>query len=271
MRFTALDGMNLRDGSLVTTANKFVDESAPFDVDRLALKIDADIATAYGNLGVTDHMEVGFAAPLVALRLDGSRVNTYRGQTFTQAKATATAIGLADLVVRTKYTLFDEDGQGLAAAVDVRLPTGRQQDLLGTGSVSTRLSAIGSIEGQRMSAHANAGIALGGLAREVSYGAAFATAATPRVTLTAELLGRWVDSGGRIESVIAPHPTLAGVETIRLASGSARLQTLTLAPGLKWNVTDTWVLVANVSLPLTNGGLTAPITPFFGFDYSLQR
>jgi hypothetical protein len=40
---------------------------------------------------------------------------------------------------------------------------------------------------------------------------------------------------------------------------------------VKWNVTDTWVLVANVALPLTNGGLTTPITPFFGIDYSLQR
>src|SRR5262245_36006006 len=35
LRFTSLDGRNLRDGSLVTTANQFVDESAPFDVDRL--------------------------------------------------------------------------------------------------------------------------------------------------------------------------------------------------------------------------------------------
>src|SRR5215510_11767191 len=39
--FTSLDGRNLRDGSLVTTANQFTDESTPFDVDRLALDIDA--------------------------------------------------------------------------------------------------------------------------------------------------------------------------------------------------------------------------------------
>src|SRR5712691_1205777 len=101
LRFTSLDGASLRDGSIVTTANQFVDETAPFDVDALKLNIDADIATLYGNVGVTERMEIGFAAPMVALRLDGSRMNTYRGRAFTQATARATAVGLADLVVRT--------------------------------------------------------------------------------------------------------------------------------------------------------------------------
>src|SRR5438093_1143135 len=35
LRFKSLDGANLRDGSLITTADQFVDEAAPFDVDRL--------------------------------------------------------------------------------------------------------------------------------------------------------------------------------------------------------------------------------------------
>ena len=47
------------------------------------------------------------AAPLVALRLDGTRVNLYRGRTFTQARASVTSIGLADLVIRAKATLYD--------------------------------------------------------------------------------------------------------------------------------------------------------------------
>ena len=85
LSFASLDGRSLGDGSLVTTANAFKDESAPFDVDALTLHIDADVATLYGTIGVTNRMEVGFAAPIVALRIDGSRLNTYRGRTFTQA------------------------------------------------------------------------------------------------------------------------------------------------------------------------------------------
>src|SRR5581483_6240129 len=73
LRFTSLDGHNLRDGSLVTTANQFVDESTPFDVDRLSVNINASIATLYGNVGVTDRLEVGVAVPMVDLTIDGSR------------------------------------------------------------------------------------------------------------------------------------------------------------------------------------------------------
>src|SRR5690242_13442359 len=156
--FTSLDGHNLRDGSLVTTANQFRDESAPFDVDSLTLNIDASVATLYGTVGVTDRMEVGFAAPMVSLRIDGSRVNTYRGRTFTQASGSGKALGFADMLLRTKYTLYTDETAAFAAAVDVRLPTGREQDLLGAGSTAVKFTAIGSMEAGPLSAHANAGI-----------------------------------------------------------------------------------------------------------------
>jgi hypothetical protein len=271
LRFGSLDGRTLRDGSLVTTANQFTDEQAPFDVDQLRLDIDASIATLSGTVGVTDRVEVGFAAPMVSLRVDGSRINTYRGNAFTQATASAHAVGLADLVLRTKYTLYEETGSGVAAAVDVRLPTGRERDLLGAGSTSLKLSGIGSIESGRFSTHANAGISVGGLARELSYDGAVAMAATSRVTVIGELLGRWIDSPGHIVPVSAPDPSLAGVETTRLLPGASNLNMVTLVPGFKWNLSDTWVLAGNVSIPLTTAGLTAPLTPFVGLDYVLGR
>jgi hypothetical protein len=271
LRFTSLDGHNLRDGSLITTANQFVDESTPFDVDQLTLDMSASVATLYGNVGVTDRVEVGFAAPMVSLSVDGSRVNTYRGRTFTQASAHARSTGLADVVLRTKFTPYREGNAALAGAVDVRLPTGRSEDLLGTGTQSVRFSAIGSLDSGRLSTHANAGVAVGGLAREFSYGGAVAMAATGRVTVIGELVGRLIDSSGGIVTVTAPHPTLRDVETIRLTADTSRLSIISAAPGVKWNVSDTWVLSANVSIPLTTAGLTAPFTTFVGLDYLLGR
>src|SRR5437773_5431836 len=117
LRFSSLDGHDLRSGTFVTIANKFKDESAPYDENRLALNIDASLATFYCNVGVTDSLEVGFAVPMVALRVDGSRVDVYRGRPFTQATASASAIGLADIVLRTKYTLFADHGSGIAGAI----------------------------------------------------------------------------------------------------------------------------------------------------------
>src|SRR5437764_2171397 len=63
LRFSSLDGRDLRDGTFVTTANKFTDETTAFDVDQLTLNIDASVATVYGNIGVTHRLEVGIAAP----------------------------------------------------------------------------------------------------------------------------------------------------------------------------------------------------------------
>jgi hypothetical protein len=269
LRFDSLDGRDLRDGSFVTTANQFVDEQAPFDIDRLMLNVDASIATLSGSVGVTDRMEVAFAAPFVSLRMDGTRVNTYRGRAFTQATASGHAVGLADLVVRTKYKLAGESGSGAAAAVDLRLPTGRQENLLGEGSASLKLSAIGSLEAGRFSTHGNGGVTVGGLARELSYSGAVAVAAAPRLTLVGELIGRWIDSPGHIVPVTAAHPTIPGVQTIRLAPDATSLHILTLVPGFKWNLTDTFVLSGNLSVPLTTTGLTARFSPFIGLDYVL--
>jgi hypothetical protein len=208
---------------------------------------------------------------MVVLTLDGSRVDTYRGRTFTQAAAHARATGFADIVLRTKFTPYRGSGGSFAGAVDLRLPTGRSQDLLGSGSSSVRFSAIGSAESGRVSTHANGGVTVGGLATELDYGGAVAVAATGRVTVIGELLGRLIDTASGIEPISAAHPTLRQVETIRLTGSGSRLNMISLAPGVKWNLSQTWVLAANVSISLTQGGLTAPFTPFVGLDYAVGR
>ena len=271
LHFSSLDGHDLRNGTLVTTANQFVDEASPFDTDHLMLNIDARIATLYGNVGVTNRLEVGFAVPMVDLTLDGSRSENYRGRTLTQASATARAVGLADVVVRGKYTIYDDVHSGIAGAVDLRLPTGRQEDLLGTGSMSAKFSAIGSMESSRMSTHVNGGMTVGGFAREVSYGGALAFAAGSRVTVSGELFGRLIQGGGHVITVASPHPTLVGVETLRLTSDGSDLHLVTFVPGVKWNLSDTWVLAANLSVPITSGGLTTKLTPFVALDFAIGR
>lgn len=270
-RFMRLAGRPLRDGTLITTANQFVDEPAPFDEDRLSLHVDADVTTLYGSVGVTDRLEVGAALPVVALRVDGTRVNTYRGRTFTQATASATTFGVADAVVRAKLALLQHGGNGLATAVDLRFPTGRKEDLLGTGRLSTRLSLIGSAESGRVSVHANGGWTTGGLARELSAAAALAIVAGRRTTFVGEMQARRLDLPGDITTLAVAHPTLAGVRTLRLVPQGAALTTLTVSPGVKWNVGGSWVAIANVTLPLLQHGLTSPVTPFVGLDWLSGR
>jgi len=175
------------------------------------------------------------------------------------------------VTVRSKYRLAGDGGSGVAAALDLRVPTGREQDLLGAGAPALKLSGIGSFERGAVSAHGNAGVSVGGLARELSYDGALAVAASPRVTVVGELLGRWINTPGDIVPVAGAHPTIVGVQTLRLVPGTDSLRTMVLVPGFRWNLTDTWVMAGSVTVPLTHAGLTAAFAPFVGFDYVIQR
>src|SRR5207237_2239992 len=165
--YDRLDGLNLRDGTLITTANQFEDETAPFDTESLTLKIRTSTLTLFGSYGVTDRLEIGAAVPLVQLHLEGSSLNVYRGQQHFVATAIADASGVADIALRTKYTLFSVPVAGFAAGAEVRLPTGDAASLLGAGHAALRLLAAGSVEHARVGVHGNFAIVQGGVSDEV--------------------------------------------------------------------------------------------------------
>lgn len=266
--FDQLDGQDLRNGTLVTIANRFRDEPAPFDTESLTLRVRTSTMTMFASVGVTDRLEIGGAVPLVRLSLDGQRVNVYRGSEFVQASATATASGVADVALRAKYNLLSTHGGGAAAAIEVRLPTGDEENLLGAGSVSWRALGVGSVERGVVALHGNIGIARGGVSDEVDFSGAASVAATPRLTVSGEILGRNVSELRNVTLASAPHPTIAGVDTLRLVAGDSAGTIMTALAGLKWNVTGTLVLGGHIAWPLTHSGLTAPFTPTFAFEYA---
>lgn len=270
--FDRLGGLHLREG-IVTVANQFRDEAEPFDIDTLRLRISSSVMTVFGSVGVTDRLEIGAAVPFVRLTLDGDRSNRYYGETFTRARATATASGIGDTAIRAKYALIDTAAGGLAAAVETRLPTGDEENLLGGGSRAWRFVAIGSMEHGRAALHGNAGLVRGGI-DEMTFGGAASFAVHPRMTLSGELLGRRVSGLGRISLVSAPHPTFTrdpGVDTLRLVSDDSAVFISTAIGGVKWNVTHALVLAGHVARPLTNTGLSAPLSGTLSLEYAVGR
>jgi hypothetical protein len=266
--FNRLNGRSITDGTLVTVANRFRDEANPFDTESLTLHIRSSTMTLFGSVGVTDRIEIGAAVPLVRLALDGQRINVYRGSTFLQASGTATASGMADIALRAKVTAVALRGGGVAIAGEVRLPTGDPDNLLGTGSTSIRVMGIGSIERGRFALHGNAAIVEGGVSSEMDFAGAASLAVHPRLTLSGELLTRRVSELHDIDLISAPHPTIAGVDTLRLMAGAKAALLANAVAGMKWNVTRTMVLGGHLSWALTNWGLTAPITPTLAFEYA---
>ncbi|MGE0444743.1 MAG: hypothetical protein AB7P99_05900 [Vicinamibacterales bacterium] len=269
--FRSLDGNSLDDGTLVTTANQFVDEAEPFDVETLALEISTRTATIVGNVGVSDRVDIGAAVPIVRLDVNGSRVNTYRGRTLLQARGEAHTTGLGDIAVRTKVRLTPDGPGAAAAAAEVRLPTGREEDLLGTGKAALRLMGIASAEAGAANVIGNVAFGFGGLGREISYSGALAVAATPRFTLIGELLARRLEGLQRITPVTAPHPRIQNVTTRRLVPAGENETAVYAVTGFKWNVGATWLLHGHVLMPLTDHGLTTRITPTIALDYAFTR
>lgn len=269
--FNRLDGRGLRDGSLVTIATRFRDEPEPFNTESLTLNLRTSTMTLLASVGITDRLEIGGALPLVRLTLNGERVHVYRGQRFVQASGSGTASGIADLAIRAKYTLVSAPNGGVAAAAELRLPTGDEENLLGAGSRSWRVMGVGSIDHGRVGLHGNAGIVGGGVSDEVTFAGALSMALQPRVTLSAELFGRYVAELRETGFVSQPHPSIAGVDTFRLVGGTSGTTVMTALTGIKWNVGGTLVIGGHVAWPLTEHGLTSRITPTVALEYAFPR
>jgi hypothetical protein len=272
-RFDRLDGRSLRDGTLVTTANQFRDEPAPFDTEALTLNLETSTLTLLASVGITDRLEIGGAVPLVRLTLDGERLNVYRGTPQVQARASGTASGIADVALRAKYTLVTTPSGGIAAAAELRLPTGDEENLLGAGAASWRLMGVASVDRGRLGVHGNAGIVRGGesVSDEFTFAGALALAVHPRVTASAEVFGRYVSALHDIELSAEPHPIYIGVDTLRLVSGPSGSTLMTALAGIKWNVTGTLVIGGHIAWPLNERGLTARITPTVALEYAFPR
>ena len=136
--------------------------------------------------------------------------------------ASSSASGLGDLAVFGKYRLLRQQDGGLAAAIEVRLPTGDKEALRGLDVTRTLTSLIWS-RGGRISPHANVGYefwsdavpisATGDVFAQhsVKYAAGVEIEAGPRATVVIDLLGRQVRHGGKV-----------GYQTFAASGGSIR-------------------------------------------------
>jgi hypothetical protein len=218
---------------------------------------------------------------------------------------TGHAAGLGDVVLRTKYRVLSMSGGGLAAAVDLRLPTGDEKDLLGAGGVQAKFLLVASSERGRFGQHVNVGYTaaqgevagtLAGLVAapvpdEVNYSGGIEFVGSPRFTVLGDLVGRTLRGTGRLESVnkrfqyidptsiLSPSATLT-VDEVRAAGVVAEFNatefdhrpgSLTLllgAAGVKYNPVGNWLISGSVLFPLTDAGLRSRVTTTIGVDYA---
>ena len=266
-RFSSLQGADLTAGTFPTNAARNVGTVQPFAVDQLQLDLESQSATIFTSYGVTDRLAVGASVPFIHVRMNGSRVRTENGVVVPQSRQSGSAAGFGDVALNARYLVAGDGLRGVSVGADLRLPTGREADLLGSGKTAGRFIALGSWEEGRLGVNVNGGYGVGGVSREVSWGMATTFAAGPRVTVVGEVLGRRLSELSYVQDVYEPHPLLAGVETMRWLTADRGFNTVLLVTGAKWNLTGSWLLNTNLLIRVTDGGLRSRVTPAVALDY----
>ncbi len=269
--FGSLQGADLGAGTFPTNAARGTGAVDPFSIDTLTLDFVSSSVTPFFTYGLTDRVSVGASVPIVSIRFSGQRMRTVSGVPSLQSRQSGVATGLGDIVVNGRYHLLGGDSRGFSVGADLRLPTGRQEDLLGTEGVGSRMLAIGSWEEGQLALHANGGVGVGGVSREVFWSTATTFAASSRVTIVGELMGRYLSELTRVSDVYQPHPVLPNVETMRWLPSDRGVHTMFIVTGAKWNIGGSWLVNTSLLFRITDVGLGADVTPAVSIDYAFER
>jgi hypothetical protein len=304
--FDTIDGQNLRDGDVLGGVFVVTEPFVRISVLSFKEEVDADVFTIGGLYGVTDEIDVGLTLPIVNVKVKESprRVAFLDCRTdFTTCfnfnltdqpliPRTGETTDIGDLVLRAKYNFWSSTSLmggrgGVAAAIDVSLPTGSKGERrkfnnpvlvappsglvtdsfftigdppTGTGIVRVKPLIIASGTFFGVSPHITAGFQLGetqGITNDFIYEVGLDYTLFKRVTLSADLLGRHA-----ISNVGRQEVTSSGL------GGTASPDTITGSFGIKVNPISTVLIFLNFLVPLNDTGVRDNLTPTFGLEWS---
>ncbi|HSF32956.1 MAG TPA: transporter [Candidatus Tectomicrobia bacterium] len=240
------NGNGIRD-----TTGIFSFESDDIHVD-LDLKIREDVFAFFATYGLTRHWDVGVVVPIIHVHVRAAADATIvRNSPVSQlvhnfgpqsdaprSTGGGDETGIGDIILRTKYNFLRERPiwPDLAIVGDIKLPSGNEDDLLGTGETNFRALLVASKTLGLLTPHLNVGyeITTGDSEQDnFRYVVGFDARLHPKVTGAIDVLGRWEPQGDGI-----------GDNMVDLALGA------------KWNIFGTFLLNGIVQLPLNrNEGL----------------
>ena len=302
LSFDSIEGVDLRSVPAVFTHDDAQLLGGREDVVTTVNSIEADVSrtAAFISYGVTNRLDVSIAVPLVSVDLlvtsDATiqRLGTTNPETHffrsleddigTRRRFTAfgNASGLGDVTVRLKQTLKKAANHGFALGIDLRLPTGDERNLLGTGAPGVNPFIAWSGNYGAISPHLNAGYQwngesiLGGApgsgeAEDLPDLAQYAVGAViemhPRITAAVDVLGRYIIDSPRLRlEDFHALDNRTVYPNITFTSGS--FHEVSAAAGLKINTFNRLLLNLNLLVRLNSAGLRDKISPLVGLEYA---
>jgi hypothetical protein len=305
--FDHLDGVPLVSVPAVFTHDNFQAGGGRSDVIGTINTITADVSQFSGALtyGVTNRFDLSLAVPMVRTRLSllsnatihrvgtGASVQTHYfpdenaiggfGATH-QFFAEGSSAGIGDLVVRAKGTVLREDTRALAVGVDVRLPTGDERNLLGSGSIGLRPFAAFSTSFGTFAPHVNVGYQWNGksiiagdvrsgvksdLPDRFMYAVGSDMGITDRFSMVVDLTGQRVLDSPRLLTRETTAEGPAGSVTLpdlRFETDSYWVNSGAI--GFKANIAPKLLINFNLRFAIGENGLTDRIAPLLGFEWA---
>ena len=263
----------------------FENDIMPF---QLSLDINVTLASFVLTYGVTDHLDIGIALPLVSTSLVGHSVANiipfggdsafhYFAGTATNPVLSATrfvqgsATGLGDVAVRVKLNLHNSDQSSVAILADGRFPTGSEQDLLGAGQFSGRLVAVVSGRFGAFSTHADVGYLrrVGAFRNDAVLATlGFDHLMAPAVTLAVDMISQLQVGNNKLT---VPGPVTYTVPFQRTVQTSdipdIRDDLINGSFGLKFTLSGGPTIITNALVPLNRGGLRPDVLYTLGLEY----
>ena len=286
-----------------------------------------DQTVLFGTMGLTDRLDFSVSIPISSVRLGvSSNANIIRvsgstfaisGTTFSNPHSftpdgnglqktfasTGSSSGIGDLSFRLKGSIYQSNTVRIAAAIDIRTPTGDARQFLGTGSTGIKPFIIIS-GGKRFSPHVNFGYqwnsdsilagnitgttigenangdttiqtgpAIAGTMPKVltySVGADYGVA--KRLSVAIDYLGQTVLDARRIATTTFVTQNIAGgTGTLRLPTIVPVKETVALSSGsigFKYNIARNLLFTGNVLFKLDHNGLRQNVTPLIALSYS---
>jgi hypothetical protein len=256
--------------------------------------------TTFITYGVSKRVDLALALPLVAVDLRVAseatvrrigtsadlRVHFFRdsvgGFGDTRRFETAgSASGVGDVLARVKATAYNWGTTHLAVGADVRLPTGDEEDLLGSGAFGVRPFVVLSSV-RRVAPHLDLGFQWNGksllagnlttgekdtLPHQIVGAAGVDARVNDRVTLAVDLLARRTLDSPRLEAVT--FRALDGRTTFpNIQFGRGAINSLDGSLGAKWNPIGRLLLDVNVLVKLNEGGIRDDLAWLAGIEYS---
>lgn len=276
-----------------------INEHDILDVE-LGLEVNSFITAFFATFGVMKNLDISVAVPFISVSMKGTAtaimnstslfflgVASHRfGGTDESPELTKdvqydeTSSGLGDVAARIKYRFTDANSPtGMAALLDLRFPTGDVDDFLGSGNTAVRLILIGSYVVGNFTPHINTGYNYRNSDIEsdkFELNLGFDQAILDNLVFAFEFLGAFDLDTSKTPQIFAGTETIFGkadreidISNVPERNNDNRMD---VAFGARWAPVLKQSLqvqvLANIMVPLQDGGLRSNVAPTFGVSVS---